>query len=294
MRLKADSRYMAYVSGLCFAMVLALVVISCRNQVQPADKGRKIVVALEGNYLYYDELLNAMSAGLSPEDSATFADEYIKNWISELLLYKNAERNIPDTRDIDRLVDNYRRALIVHQYEQKLIEQKFNSDIPEKEILAFYEENQGLFVLEEPLVKGLCVKLPKSSPNLSRFRSLYQKTDDKSMDELEKYCILNAVRYEPFYDNWMPLSQLEPIFPQMGRTLASLLEQRRDIEVTDDEFVYFLNVTDMVRKGGTEPLERAKPEIRRLLRNNDEVRFIERVKEDLYENALAKNRIEFY
>ena len=64
--------------------------------------------------------------------------------------------------------------------------------------------------------------------------------------------------------------------------------------MTDDEFVYFLNVTDMVRKGGTEPLERAKPEIRRLLRNNDEVRFIERVKEDLYENALAKNRIEFY
>lgn len=292
---RAGFFYYRHVSGAFIAALLALVIVSCREStVRKADAGREVVASLDDNYLYMDELTGVMSPDLSPADSAAFADKYIRNWISELLLYKNAERNIPDTREIDELVENYRKALIVHSYEQKLLEQKFSSDISEKEIQTFYDDNRNLFVLDEPLIKGMCVKLPSNAKSVSKIRSLYQKTDDASLDELEKLSLANAVRYESFYENWIQLSQIETVLPQTGRSWTSMLHERRNIEVKDDEFVYFLKVTDMVDAGDVEPLEKASPEIRRLLRNSGEVRFIEEMKDELYEKARLRGRIQFY
>ena len=276
-------------------LVLTLAVISCREQTHhSADPGRKVVVEVNGHYLYQDEIVNAMSAGLNPEDSASFADKFIRNWISELLLFQNAERNIGDTREIDALVENYRHALIVHSYEQKLIEQKLVKDISEAEIDSFYNGNKEMFVLEEPLLKGVLLKVPLSAPNINRVRNLYQKTDDSSRDELEKYSILNSVLYDAFYESWTPISKVESKLPPMDKSLSALLSQKRNLELRDKEFVYFLKVTDIVGKGDIEPLDRARAEIRRLLRNNNEVRFIEQIKDELYESALEKKKIKIY
>lgn len=55
-----------------------------------------------------------------------------------MLLYAKAESNIPDNVEIDRLVENYRKALIMHTYQQQLISQKLSEEIPEQELTDFY------------------------------------------------------------------------------------------------------------------------------------------------------------
>lgn len=282
------------VSGLIAVSILTFAVFSCRRPKTAPDSKRTLLVAVDGSYLYLDDLNSVMTLNLSPEDSASFADAFIRNWVSEQLFYKNAERNIADTREVDALVGNYRKELIVHMYEQKLVEQKLSDEITSDEIQAFYDGNQELFTLEEPLVKGVCIKIPSKTSGIANVRKLFKKTDETSMDELEKYCIRNAVYYEAFYDSWKPLSQIAAVFPPAGESVESRLRSDRSIEVKDDEFVYFLNVTDKVNKGDAAPLERVSDEIRRLLKNNKEVRFIERIKDELYENAVAKDRVEFY
>lgn len=282
------------VSELILVSVLTFAAFSCRRPKSALDSNRTLLVAVEGSYLYYDELAAVMPLNISSEDSAAFADAFIRNWVSEQLFYRNADRNIADTREIDALVENYRKELIVHMYEKKLVEQKLAGEISSYEIQTFYEGNQELFTLEEPLLKGVCIKLPANTPGIATVRKLYMKTDDTSMDELEKYCIRNAVYYEAFYDTWKSLSEIDAVLPHLSESLESRLRSNRSIEVKDDEFVYFLNVTDLVGKGEAAPMERVGDEIRRLLRNSNEVSFIERIKGELYDNALEKNRIEFY
>lgn len=282
------------VQGFCVAVVLALSLSSCWKRTATFEPGRTPVVGLEGSYLYLDELEKAIPHDLSSEDSAAFASRYIRNWLSELLLFKNAERNISDTWDIDRQVESYRQALIVHDYEQKLIEQKLDKSISDADIEEFYNENKNLFILDDALVKGMLLKLPLNAPDQTKVRGWYVKTDDASKDELDKYAMLNSVRYEVFYDKWTPISQIESMLPPRDGPLENRLQQKRNYELKDKEFVYFLNITDLLKKGEPEPLERASGEIRMLLRNNREVSFIERVKDELYESAVSKNRVVFY
>lgn len=284
-------RWLMYLTG--FVMVLSAV--SCRQtQVtgQP-DQSKNVLVSIDGNFLYREDLETVLPFGLSPEDSAAFAQRYIRNWVSELLLFQNAERNIPDTREIDLLVENYRRSLIVHNYEQKLIEQKFGDEITDADVQAFYNDNSRLFVLEDPVIKGLFLKIPASASGISKIRELYTRTDDASFEEIEKYSIRYAVRYEMFYDSWTSISDIESMLPPMDQPLEERLKQKRSLELRDKEFIYLLNVSEIMSRGSVQPLEEVRAEIRGLLLNNSEVEFMQRIKDELYETALSKDRINF-
>jgi len=251
-------------------------------------------VGVDGRYLYEDELLAVMLPEFSAEDSAEFVERYIRNWVSEWLLYQNARRNIPETKDIEELVESYREALILQRYEQRLMEQKLSAEISEDEIQSFYEENKSLFVLNESVIKGLLLKIPLSAPNLNRIRELYRKTDGESLDEIEKYGVRYAVRYESFYDSWTPVTDIQSILPQLNQPLDRLLEQNTALETKDDKFVYFLNVSEFIPRGSAKPMDQARPQIQELLMNSREAGFMQRIKEELYDNAVSSGRITFF
>ena len=68
------------------------------------------------------------------------------------------ESNIPDDDEVNTLVENYRKALIVHTYQQKLIEQRLSEEITEEEMKTYYENNKNLYVVDRSLVKGCSLK----------------------------------------------------------------------------------------------------------------------------------------
>ena len=277
-------------------MSVLLCLVSCKwnKSVTQYVRGKTPVVEINGDVLYVEDIKQVIPLGLSDADSTMFAERYIKNWVQDVLFYQNAIRNIPDTKDIDRLVENYRRSLIEHEFQRRLIEQKFSSEITDDEIEQFFNDNQRLFVLDESLVKGLYLQIPNKSHDLSEIRKLYVNQDDESFEEIEKYCIRNAARCEFFYDNWRTVSELEVLLPSMDKPLEKLFKDGRSFEFKDEEYIYLLNVSEFAEKGGIEPLDHARARIRGLLINSNEVSYIRKIKEDLYEAALEKNRIIFH
>ena len=65
----------------------------------------------------WQDLQSALPARLSKDDSLLFAEHYISNWVEDVLLYEKAQSNIPDNGEIEKLVENYRKALIMHTYQ---------------------------------------------------------------------------------------------------------------------------------------------------------------------------------
>lgn len=274
---------------------VTLLFVSCRKtETVEYAPGKTPLVELDGNVLYEEDLLQVLPLNVSEEDSTLFADRYIENWLSELLLFQNAERNVRDDKYIEELVENYRRSLIVHEYQQLLIEQKIEQEITDQEITAFYQENSNLFVLDEPILKGLFIKLPLSAPNQSNIKRLYRLRDDESYDEIEKYCIRYAPYYEFFYDYWHPISDIEILLPSMETSLEDYLAKNDYLEIKDDESLYLLNVSEYLPKGSVEPIEQAEDRIKRLLINNKEVSYIRKIKKDLYNTAIENNRVIFH
>lgn len=278
------------------ALLSLFLFISCKwnKSVTEYVYGKTPVVEIDQDVLYAEDIKQVLPLGLSDADSTLFAQQFIRNWAQDVLFYQNAIRNIPDTKDIDRLVENYRRSLIEHEYQRRLIEQKFSSEITEEEIEQFFNDNQRLFVLDESLVKGLFLKISNKSHDLSDIRKLYTQQDDESFEEIEKYSIRNAARCEFFYDNWRTVAELEVLLPVMDKPLESLLKDNGSFEFKDEEYIYLLNVSEYAPKGGIEPLDHARSRIRGLLINSNEVSYMRKIKEDLYDAAIEKNRIIFH
>ena len=258
-------------------------------------KGKTPLVEVGHEFLYKEDLQAALPLNISKDDSVLFAEHYIRNWIEDALLFDKAEGNIPDNDKISKLVENYRRALIMHTYQEELVNQKLANDISEEEINAYYEKNKELFRLDTPLVKGLFIKVPLSSPDLGNVRVWYRKNNQDVIEKLEKYSLRNAVSYDYFYDRWTSVPDVAAKIPlKVLDTDANYLDKNRNVEVKDTAFCYFLHIEDFLGKDKQKPLDFARDEIKEILINLKRVEFINKVKEDLYQRASDRNKIIYY
>ncbi|MCE8465347.1 MULTISPECIES: peptidylprolyl isomerase [Bacteroides] len=263
--------------------------ISCTEKHD--HRGKTPLVEVNGTFLYKEDLQSVLPAGLTKDDSLLFAEHYIRTWVEDLLLYEKAQNNIPDNEEIDRLVENYRKALIMHTYQEELIGQRLTKDIPEQEIAEYYEKNKELFKLDRPLVKGLFIKVPLIAPQLTNVRKWYKSEAQEAVEHLEKYSFQNAVKYEYFYDKWVSLADILDLIPLKTDSPEEYINKNRHVELKDTAFYYFLNVSDYRAVGEQEPYEFAMPEAKDMLVNIKRVDFMRQVKDDLYKRAIDRKKI---
>lgn len=278
--------------AICLGFFILLLCAACREQYD--HKGRTPLAELDGHFLYREDLQALLPAGLSPEDSVQFAERYIRNWAEDVLLYDKAQSNIPNNAEIDKLVENYRKALIMHTYQQELIHQRLSEEISEEDKKAYYEQNLQLFKLERPLAKGLFIKVPLTAPQLSNVRRWYRSETREAVEKLEKYSLQSAVKYEYFYDKWVPVPEILDMIPLKQDDAAEYLDRHRQVELKDTAFYYFLNISDYLRMGEQEPYEFASTQVENMLLNLRQNSFMRQVKDDLYRRAVQRERIKYY
>ena len=270
-------------------LVIAAAMTGCGQEHN--HKGKTLLVEVSGEFLYKEDLQAALPLNISKDDSVLFAEHYIRNWIEDALLFDKAEGNIPDNDKISKLVENYRKALIMHTYQQELINQKLTNDISEQEITDYYGQNKELFKLENPLIKGLFIKVPLTAPQLNNVRRWYKSEKQDAIESLEKYSLQNAVKYEYFYDKWVSVTDVLDMIPLKVEAPEEYVNKHRQVELKDTAYYYFLNVSDYRGVGEEKPYEFARSEVKDLLVNQKRVSFMEQVKNDLYQQAVSKKKI---
>ncbi|MDR0658216.1 MAG: peptidyl-prolyl cis-trans isomerase [Mediterranea sp.] len=278
-----------------FLLLFLLMCSSCGGK---KDKHKheveNLLVEVDGNFLHKEDLQKVLPAGLSKDDSLLFAENYIRNWIEEVLLYDKAKANIPNNAEIETLVENYRKALIIHTYQQELINQKLSPNLPEQDITDFYEKNKSLFVLERPLIKGLFVKVPLGAPQLNEVRKWYKTETHEAVENLEKYSLQYAISYDYFYDKWVTVSDVLGKIPIKNEKPEEYIHANRHVELQDTAFYYFLNVADYRKKGDEEPYDFARTTAKDMLINLRKIDFIKGIKAGLYKEATRKDKIIYH
>ena len=256
-------------------------------------KGRTPLVVLDGNFLYQEDLAAVQPVGQSKDDSLLFAEHYIRNWAEDILMYEKAQNNIPDNAEIEQLVKNYRKALIMHVYQQSLIQEKLAEEITEADLQTYYDTNKDVFKAEVPLMKGLFIKVPLTSPGIGRVRQWYKDERQSAVEHLEKYSLQNAVKYEYFYDKWIPASEILSLMPLREEKVDAYFAKNRHVELKDTAYWYFLNVSDYIPTGGQEPYEAARSAVSEMVVNRKQVEFLNQVKDDLYKEAVEDGKLKY-
>ena len=275
-------------------LIIGLLVMSgCSGSFN--HQGKTPLVEVGDAFLYKEDLDAALPVGIQDKDSVRFAEDYIRNWVEDVLLYGKAEGNIPDNEKIDQQVAAYRRALIMHTYQEELVRQKLGNEVSEEEIEAYYEAHAAQFRAEQPYIQGLFMKVPVQTRNLNRVRNWYKRNTQDAIDGLEKFSIAHAVSYEYFYDRWRPVSEFALKMPlEALETDMDYLKRNKNVEVRDTVYCYFLHVEQFLPKGDPLPLEYAKNEIKEMIINLKRVAFINQIKNDLYREASENNDIIYY
>ena len=252
------------------------------------------MVQAGNTFLYLEEMQQQLPYGLSGGDSIKFVQEFVQKWVEEQVLYEKAEHNVRGDESIERMVNDYRRTLVMNNYERRLLQQKVSEELPEEELLQYYENNKQLFILEESVVKGVFIKVPLNSPGLKDLKKWYKDSSDEALEQMEGYAFRHAVIYEYFYEHWLPISELEGKVVINLAELSDDFDKQRDIEAKDDEFCYLLHIEEYVAKGEVKPYDLARHEIVDLLANYRKVELMNKVKQDLYNESVEKGRIKYY
>ena len=262
------------------------------TQNKPEAK-RMPILEVEGKFLYKDDLEKVIPASANKIDSAEIADRYIRKWVTDVLMYENGKRNIKNKEDIDAQVEEYRRTLIIHQYEQALILERVPADVSEEELNTFYNQYSAELALKDNLIKGVLLILPKNAPRIEQVREWVRMPNEKSLENIEKYSLKNAISFD-YMSRWTPMDEVLKKAPFKVEDSRDFVNRKPFAETADSTKVYFLRVTDALLAGQAEPLEMARDKMKNIMLNKKQSDFIIQFEKDIYNDAVKNGTINFF
>lgn len=271
-------------------LVLAFSLFSC----QYFDSNSDIFVAqCHNSTLYYSDIKHLVPTGLEKNDSIDLVHSIREKWVKEQLLLQKAKLNLPlSQQEVRSQVISYENALIIHAYQKELVNQKLDTLVSEEEIKQYFEDNKTNFILDQDIVAVNFIKLNKEVPYLWKMRSLFTRTDEESIVNLEDYCYQFAQSYF-LKDNWQYLNDVLLSLPKDFSFQNQAIFEGKSIELTDDNFHYFLYIKKYRSKGDVSPVSMVQNQISSILINRRKIEFLNSVESDLYQSALSNNLITY-
>ena len=253
------------------------------------------MVRVKDKTLTREEIERQIPKGVSSGDSLIRAESIVKKWIVDILMDDVAHQNIGDDKaEIDNLVNEYRRSLIRHRYQERIVKDKVSAEINDTEQLAYYEDNKEQFMLSENLIKGLFIKVSVSAPGLDNVRKWYVSDSDESVERIEKYSLQNALIYDYFYENWVRFDEVMEKIPHKISNPQQFLKVNKHLEISDSMHVYFLNISDKLLVGNIAPFDYSKTQIQSMMANRRKIDYLREFGEGLYNDAVRKGAVKFY
>lgn len=251
-----------------------------------------VVAECNGESLLATEI-EALTLGLSAEDSAQVAEQYVHQWAINLLMKDVIRGN--QNKEIERLVAEYRRSLYQHEWEQHLVARRMSQHVEDSVVLAYYEANKHHFVLRETILRGVLLVVPNGAPSMDQLkRYIVEPQDEEHIEWVEKYAYQYASGYELFLDEWKTANQILLRMPFEEDNLQKQLKQQRQITMQDSLNSYILQVVDVYVKGEQMPIDYARKEIEKIILSQRQVDFIESERENLYNNAIQSGKLKRY
>lgn len=257
------------------------------------EKRLRGVVAEYNGHVIPAEVVDRLTLGLSGEDSARVAEEYIRQWASEMMMWDAAIAAVD--ADVERQVESYRRMLYQHAWEQRMVDQRMSRMVDDSVIIAFYEMNKRHFILHDAILRGVLLVFPSGAPKQDELRKhLLSPSNEEDIEWIEKYAYQYASGYELFLDEWRPLGEVLQYAPFEQKNITKQLKIGKLLELEDSVNTYVLQLTDICLAGDYKPMDYVRKEIEEMILSERRVDFIRGVREELYNEALEQGKLKRY
>ncbi len=247
-------------------------------------------------YLYADNLAGIVPSGISTNDSLDLIEKHIKSWVKKQLLISEAQKQLSfDEVELERRVLDYRYALMMHEFEKYSIAINIDVNISEEEIENYYKENIDNFELKQNIIKGYFIQLSKDAPKIGRFRYLLKSNREKDIEELKSYAFSYGTKVHLDDSIWVNFNDIINATPFMEiRNKSDFLRRNKYHDVSDDNFRYFIKISQYKLQNDISPLEFVRDDIQKIILNKRKVRLAKKLEEDIYKNAIENEDFKIY
>ena len=245
--------------------------------------------------LYRSEVESMIPDMISPEDSASLAEKYIRLWAMERLYMDEAGRQLSKSEmDVSEELESYRRSLVRYRYEQRYLNDRLDTLITDAQIREYYQANEADFELSRPLMKLRFVDVMKDSPDKDEILKLMSSDEYSGLERADSLARNSALRYFDNSDTWMDAGELARYFGvSCEEMLAAMDGDMIMIEPEGRGDLLAAYVCDMI-SSGTAPIEYCSSAIRDIILSNRKHELLAALERDLLEGALDSKQFVIY
>ncbi len=272
-----------------FGIVLPMLT-SCKAISEFFDSG-EIVAEAGSAKLKRADLDMVIPGGISPEDSARLAKQFINTWALDQIFLERAEQQLSKAEmDVSKELEAYRRSLLKFRYEQLYINERLDTLVTDDEVQEYYETHKDRFVLQRPVVKARFIRIAEDSPVLKTIKKKMSSDEAEDILEADSLAFSSAYRFATWNNAWIDAATLAREF---GQESASVLASMKTgwIERTDTSGISDIAyISEITPKGEMSPIEYSTPFIKDMIISARKQSLITSLERDLLEDARVNGQ----
>lgn len=259
-----------------------------------SENNDEYIASYKDSVLTLEDALNDIPS--HTKDTSIFLERYINDWLITKVILNKAKLYIDENdSDIKSSVNQYKETLIIHKYQNELINSQFDTTVSTDEIKEYYEKYSYDFLLHKDIVKARLIKINKETLHLDKVKDLVSAKNEEEVLELVDFCEMYAENSFLNDSVWVYLSEFSQKLPNGSKENKKLLSFKNKIHsFMDDNFVYIMFVKDYQIKGNRSPLPFVFSNIRKILQSKNKKQFITNLEKKLYQEALSSENIKIY
>ena len=257
--------------------------------------GDETVARVGDRKLFRSELDRYIPAGVSPEDSASLAAQYINTWATDLIYLETAEAQLSkEEKDVADELEDYRRSLLKYRYEQHYVNERLDTAISPAAIRVYYDAHPEKFALDAPIARVRVMLIPENAKNLQKIKKLMSsdKVDDVlAADSLARS---SALKYADRSEQWTSVMDLAREFGTDPESLLGSV-RRGFVERPDGNGnLRVAYLVELLKAGRTAPVEYCAADIREIILSTRKHALLEGLERELLKDARSRDRFVVY
>ena len=245
---------------------------------------RKPIASVHNNNLYTEDIKLLIPKNIEKNDSLVFTRSIINSWAVKQLLLKKAEDNNTqnDNSEINNLVKDYRQALLINGYKERLIKQQLDTLIEQKEIIDYYKLNSKNFRLNEELIKTRYLHFSNDLIDRKEVVKSFKKGTIEDLEELE----IKQLTFKQMMLNDSVWTPLENVLLKIPFSRINLLKKTKLLQKEDSLGLYLVTIKDVLLRNQIAPLSYIKPTIKQMILHQRKLQLIRDLEKIILKDAI--------
>lgn len=248
-----------------------------------------IIAKVGEQTLHLNDIKSMLPTNTSSEDSLRILQDYCQKWVYDQLLLEKARFEFRKNRKINRLVQNYKDALLLDYYIKKIIKSQVDSVITEQQFEEAYVTHKDNFLASKAYFNVKIVIISEEQEDYKKFRELWEK-EKRSRKVLDSICRTGTTQCWLDNDIWLNYNSIRNLI-KTDEVKKSELKKGYEEVLTLDGKETFLYVENVTNPGEILPLPLVKDQLKRYILSNRKNQLLKDIKNRLYEEALQENSI---